>query len=51
MSENEIELINLIRENDNPERALTTAVETIILYLKQRGSFQEQVAVDLQELA
>ena len=51
MTENERELINLIRENDCPEKALYTAVETILLYLKQHGSFQEQVAVDLQEFA
>lgn len=51
MTENERELINLIRENDNPEKALCTAVETILLYLKQHESFQEQVAVVLQEFA
>ena len=49
MTENERELINLIRENDNPEKALLTAVETILLYLKQNGSFQAQVVADLQE--
>ena len=51
MTENEKELINLIRENDNPEKALCTAIETILSYLTQHESFQEQVAVDLQELA
>ena len=51
MTANEQELITLIRENDNPEQALATAVDTIISYLRLHGSFQEQVAVDLQELA
>jgi hypothetical protein len=51
MTKNEKELINLIRENDYPEKALCTAVETILLFLKQHESFQEQVAVDPRELA
>ena len=49
MTENERELINLLRENDDPEKALCTAVETILLYLRQHGSFQEQVVADLRE--
>lgn len=51
MTENEIKLIKLIRENDNPEQALVKAVETILLYLKQHESFQVQVPADLRELA
>ena len=51
MTENERELINLIRENDYPEKALTTAVETILLYLKQHVSFEEQVVAVPRELA
>ena len=51
MTANEIELFEIIRENDKPEIALATAVETILLYLKQRGSSQEQVVDDLRELA
>lgn len=51
MTENEMELIRIIRGNDNPEKALVTAVETILLYLKQRESSQEQAAVVLQALA
>lgn len=51
MTENEMDLIRIIRENDNPEQALTMAVETILLYLRQHGSFQEQAAADLRELA
>jgi hypothetical protein len=51
MTANEIELINLIRDNENPEKALTTAVEVILIYLKQHGSSEGQAAVCLQELA
>lgn len=50
MSNNEIELINIIRENDNPTRALLTATLIVLGYLKQHESFEEQVAVGLQEL-
>ena len=51
MTANEIELIKLIRENDNPEQALVTAVETILTYLKQHESSEGQAAVCLPELA
>jgi hypothetical protein len=51
MTANEKELIQLIRENDHPEIALVTAAETILSYLKQHGSSQEQAAADLRELA
>lgn len=42
-----MELIKLIRENDNPERALMAATLIILGYLKQHGSFEEQAAVGL----
>ena len=48
MTANEIELINLIRENDNPGQALTTAVDIILLSLVQPESFEVQVPVCLQ---
>jgi hypothetical protein len=51
MTENEMELIRIIRENDNPEQALTMAVETILTYLKQHESSEVQAAVCLQALA
>ena len=51
MTANEIELINLIRENDNPEQALTVAVEVILTYLKQHESSEVQAAACLRELA
>ena len=50
MSNNEIELINMIRENDNPEQALLTATKVILDYLKQHESSEAQAAVCLQEL-
>lgn len=42
MTDNEIELINLIRENDNPEEAIITATAIILEYLKQHESSEEQ---------
>ena len=51
MTANETELIKLIRENDNPEQALVTAVETILIYLKQHESSEVQAAACLRELA
>lgn len=47
VSENEKELIKLIRENDNPDKALMVATTIILDYLKQHESSVEQVAVDL----
>ena len=40
MTENKKEVISIIRENDNPEQALVTAVETILLFLEQHESSQ-----------
>ena len=51
MTANEIELINLICNHDNPARALSMAVDIILLTLTQLGSSQEQAVADLQELA
>lgn len=51
MTDNEKELIKTIRENDNPEQAIVTAVETILSFLKQLESSVGQVAVALQGLS
>lgn len=51
MTANEIELINLIREDDNPGEALAKAVDIILLSLVQHESSQGRAAVGLQELA
>lgn len=50
MTDNEKELIKIIRENDNPEHALMTAAVIILGFLKQHESSEEQVAVCLPEL-
>ena len=50
MSENQNELISLIRENDSPEQALMTAALIILGYLKQHESSEGQVSVGLQVL-
>ena len=42
-----MELIKLIRENDNPEQALMAATLVILGYLKQHESSEEQAAVCL----
>ena len=48
MSENQSELIALIRENDKPDQALMTAALIIVGYLKQHESSVERVSVGLQ---
>jgi len=51
MTKNEIELINIIRENDNPEQALQTAIDIILLSLVQPESYSAPSSASLQELA
>ena len=51
MTENEKELIKLIRENDNPEQALMTAAVIVLGFLKQHGSSEAQAPVCLQVLS
>ena len=51
MTENEKKLIKLIRENDNPKQALTTAIDIILLVLMQQKSFEAQAVADPRELA
>ena len=50
MSNNAVELLKLIRENDNPEQALLTAIDIILLSLVQHESYQEPSSAFLQEL-
>ena len=45
-----MELIDMIRENDNPEQALMVAATIILDYLKQHGSSEEQAAACLPVL-
>lgn len=51
MSDNEIELINIIRDHNHPEQALITAIETTLLYLTQLESSVKQVVAGFRELA
>lgn len=51
MSENEIDLIKMIRGNDNPGQALMTAATIILGYLKQHESSVKQSADALQALS
>lgn len=44
MTTNERKLISLIRENENPEQALLTAVLIIGSVLEQSVSYQEPIA-------
>lgn len=48
MTENEKELLTLIRENENPEQALLTAVLIIGRFLEQSVSYQAPSADYLQ---
>ena len=50
MKKKDMELINMIRENDNPEQALMVAATIILGFLKQPGSSEEQDPAYLQEL-
>ena len=42
MTDNELKLIELIRENDNPEEAIITAVSIITSFLEQAQSYSRQ---------
>ncbi len=48
MTEKELEVIKLIRENDNPGQALMTATLIVLGYLKQLESSQEPYPADLR---
>ena len=50
MTNNHIELLNLVRENDKPEEALQIAVEIISSFLEQCVSYQEPSPDFLQAL-
>lgn len=47
MTDNKVELIKLILENDDLEQAVLTAAVIISDFLKQHESFEEQVAACL----
>lgn len=51
MTDNEIKLINLIREHDAPEQAIEIAIRVMIEFLAQDESSQEQHPVCSRESA
>lgn len=51
MTNNEIELINIIRGYDNPEQALMVSLLAVIGFLKQHESFEVQDVACLQGFA
>jgi hypothetical protein len=48
MTDYEMEIIKLIRENDNQEEAVVTAVNVILSFLELRESSQQPSACSLQ---
>lgn len=51
MTENEKELLNIIRTHDNPEQALEIATRIILSFVEPHESSQEQSAACQQALA
>lgn len=49
MTENEIKLINIIREQDNPVQAMMVAINVIVSYLMQRESYSKPFPVAPRE--
>lgn len=51
MTENEYELLNIIRNHNNPEQALDVALQIILAFLEQLESFQGRDSVCPRESA
>ena len=51
MTDNEIKLINMIRNHSHPDRAMEIAITTICWHLMQLQSFAKPSVADLQESA
>ena len=51
MSTHEIELLKIIRENDNPEKAVLTAIEVFTAFLEQLEEVPERQLADPRESA
>ena len=49
MTNNEMELLKMIRENDNPEKALDKVLDAILFFLTVHEPCQERTLVGLQE--
>ena len=50
MQKNKVELLNIVRENDYPEKAILTAIEVISSFLEQSESYREPSLDFLQGL-
>ena len=51
MTNNETELLTIIRNHGDPEIAVEIAIKTILAFLEQQKSSEEQAPVVLPELA
>ena len=51
MTDNEIKLINMIRDYEHPDKAMAIAINIICCYLKQPESSAKPIAADFRELA
>ena len=51
MTDNEILLLNIIREHKHPEKAVITAIETTLNFLEPPQSFEEPFVADSQALS
>ena len=51
MTDNEIKLINMIRDQKHPNKAMMIAINIICYYLKQPESSAKPIVVDSRELA
>jgi hypothetical protein len=49
LSKNEIALLDIINENDNPEQAVLTAINVFAAFLERLEADQEPQAVGLRE--
>lgn len=49
MSDNELKLIEMIRNNSNPGEAFVKALEIILLFLKLHEQHESTSVADLQE--
>ena len=51
MTDNEIKLINMIRNHTHPDNAMVTAIDIICWYLVQRESSVKPIVAGFQESA
>ena len=49
MSENEVKLIEMIHNHNNPDKAFVTALEIILLFLKHHESSESKHSVGFRE--